>query len=228
MNDSAPFNHYQLAELGSLLAEPARAAILLALSDGTSRPAGELARIAGVTPATASAHLRRLLEGGLLALHVQGRHRYYHLADERVAAMLESLSPAHAPMPVARPLKGTAPLRRARYCYRHLAGELGVAFCAALLDRQWLQTATHGLHLLPAGVEALSAQGLQMSDPYGIYGRGCPDWTERRMHLGGPLGVMLTAAMFDAGWLRRSAQTRVLVPSAGGLRRMSDLGVDVG
>jgi DNA-binding transcriptional ArsR family regulator len=227
MNDAAPLNRYQLAELGSLLAEPARAAMLLALTDGTARPAGELARAAGVTPATASAHLRRLLDGGLLALHAQGRHRYYRLADERVASMLESLSLARAPMQDALQRKGDAPLRRARYCYRHLAGELGVAFCATLLQRGWLQTGTRGLQLLPAGSDALSAQGLQLSDLSRVYGRSCLDWTERRMHVGGPLGVALTTAMFDAGWLRRSTQSRVLVPGSDGLRRMRELGLAV-
>ena len=113
MDEAAPLNRYQLAELGSLLAEPARAAMLLALVDGTARPAGELAQAAGISPATASAHLRRLLDGGLLALQAQGRHRYYRLADERVAAMLESLSLARAPALHALPAKGDAQLRRA-------------------------------------------------------------------------------------------------------------------
>ena len=92
MTDAPAMTRYQLAEVGALLAEPARAAMLLALSDGTARPAGELARVAGVGAATASAHLKRLLDGGLLALHVQGRHRYYRLADDEVSAMLEALA----------------------------------------------------------------------------------------------------------------------------------------
>jgi DNA-binding transcriptional ArsR family regulator len=226
MHDAGAINRYQLAELGSLLAEPARAAMLLALTDGTSRPAGELAQAAGVTPATASAHLRRLLEGGLLALHVQGRHRYYRLADDRVSSMLESLSLARTPTH-ALPTKGNAQLRRARYCYRHLAGELGVAFCAALLRNDWLRTGTRGLQLEIAGVDALASHGLQLIDVSSVYGRSCLDWTERRMHLGGPLGVSLTSAMFDAGWLRRSTHDRALIPSADGLRRLGELGVDV-
>jgi DNA-binding transcriptional ArsR family regulator len=225
MDDAAPLNRYQLAELGSLLAEPARAAMLLALADGTARPAGELAHLAGITPATASAHLRRLLEGGLLALQVQGRHRYYRLADERVGAMLESLSLTRAPAPQALPAKGDLQLRRARCCYRHLAGALGVAFCATLLQREWLHTESHGLCLRPAGVEALAHSGLTLDDVSRLYGRSCLDWTERRMHLGGPLGVALTTAMFEAGWLRRLPHGRALQPSAGGLRRLRTLGV---
>ncbi len=226
MDNAAPLNRYQLAELGSLLAEPARAAMLLVLSDGTARPAGELARAAGIAPATASAHLRRLLDGGLLALHAQGRHRYYRLADERVASMLESLALPRQPA-IALPTRGAARLRRARFCYRHLAGELGVALCTALLQHEWLKTGTHGLHLRPAGIDALKAQGLRLDGVADIHGRSCLDWTERRMHLGGPLGVALTGALFDAGWLRRPGADRVLIPSADGLRRLSGLGVDV-
>lgn len=227
MTDDAPLNRYQLAELGGLLAEPARAAMLLALADGTARPAGELAMLAGVAAATASAHLRRLLEGGLLALHVQGRHRYYRLADERIAAMLESLALARVPPTHALPGRGDAQLRRARYCYRHLAGELGVAFCATLLRRGWLQTDTRGLRLLPAGVAALCASGLDLTNVPRAWGRTCLDWTERRMHLGGALGVGLTGAMLGAGWLKRSPHGRMLLPSATGLRGLGDLGVDI-
>jgi DNA-binding transcriptional ArsR family regulator len=225
MDDTAPLNRYQLAELGSLLAEPARAAMLLALVDGTSRPAGELAHAAGVTPATASAHLRRLLDGGLLAAYAQGRHRYYRLADERVAAMLESLSLARATAPRPLPTRADAKLRRARCCYRHLAGTLGVAFCATLLRRDWLQTGSRGLFLQPDGAEALAATGLELTDVSQLFGRSCLDWTERRMHLGGPLGVMLTSAMLQAGWLRPLPHSRVLQPSAGGLRQLGILGV---
>jgi DNA-binding transcriptional ArsR family regulator len=227
MDNDAPLSRYQLAELGSLLAEPARAAMLLMLADGTARPAGELAQGAGVAAATASAHLRRLLDGGLLAVHVQGRHRYYRLADERVAAMLESL--ALPRVPVVRPLpgRGDVQLRRARYCYRHLAGTLGVAFCTVLLQRDWLQLEPHGLRLRADGIEALARCGLEVAGVSHLHGRSCLDWTERRMHLGGPLGVALTSAMLQAGWLRRLAPGRALLPSERGLQQLGSLGMTV-
>jgi DNA-binding transcriptional ArsR family regulator len=226
MNDGTAMNRYQLAEVGALLAEPARAAMLLALSDGTARPAGELARVAGVGAATASAHLKRLLDGGLLALHVQGRHRYYRLADDEVAAMLEALALPRARNAALRPA-GDPAVRRARTCYRHLAGQLGVAFCEAMLARDYLEAASTGLRLLPAGAEALAAAGLGDAPDtlLRLHGRGCLDWTERRLHVGGPLGVAMTASMLDAGWLRRASQGRALVPSAEGLRRLAGLGV---
>ncbi|MCX7512647.1 ArsR/SmtB family transcription factor [Frateuria hangzhouensis] len=218
---------HQLAEIGALLAEPARAAMLLALIDGTARPAGELARAAGVGASTASAHLKRLLEGGLLALQVQGRHRYYRLAGDEVAAWLEALAPPRKPAAVPPPTADAA-LRRARSCYRHLAGQLGVALCAQLLDRGHLATTSDGLVLHPAGAEALVAAGLDAASTArlpGLRGRGCVDWTERRLHVGGPLGVALTGAMLDAGWLRHAPQGRALLPSAEGLRRFGLLGV---
>lgn len=227
MTDAPAMTRYQLAEVGALLAEPARAAMLLALSDGTARPAGELARVAGVGAATASAHLKRLLDGGLLALHVQGRHRYYRLADDEVSAMLEALSMPR--MRGAAPKSSADPaVRRARTCYRHLAGQLGVAFCESLLAHDYLEATSEGLRLLPAGAQALACAGLELDATdrlLHLHGRSCLDWTERRLHVGGPLGVAMTSAMLDAGWLRRATQGRALVPSADGLHRLARLGV---
>ena len=221
----ASLTPHQLAEIGALLAEPARAAMLLALVDGTARPAGELARAAGVGAPTASAHLKRLLEGGLLAVQVQGRHRYYRLAGDEVAAWLEALA---LPRPSLAPPTGDASLRRARSCYRHLAGQLGVALCGTLLDRGLLATTSEGLVLHIEGVTALAQAGLDPAATArlaGLRGRGCLDWTERRLHVGGPLGVALTGAMLDAGWLRRAPRGRALLPSVEGLRRLGLLGV---
>lgn len=228
MSDTVAPSRYQLAEIGALLAEPARAAMLLALIDGTARPAGELAHAAGVGAATASAHLKRLLDGGLLAVHAQGRHRYYMLAGEDVSALLEAMALPRTP-PVLRPPAGTdRALRLARSCYRHLAGRLGVGVCDAMLARGYVQMASEGLRLQDAGVEALVASGLDETAVQSLLplaGRGCLDWTERRLHVGGPLGVALTDAMLEAGWLRRRSGSRALLPSDDGLRRLISLGV---
>jgi DNA-binding transcriptional ArsR family regulator len=228
MTEASPLNRYQLAELGALLAEPARAAILLALMDGTMRPAGELAKIAGVGAATASAHLKRLLDGGLLGVHEQGRHRYFRLASDDVAAWLEAMALPHAsggtPIVAAR----DAALCRARTCYRHLAGQLGVALCEAWLERGWLQTERDGLCLASHAADALLEAGwheTQTQQLLRLHGRGCLDWTERRLHLGGPLGVAITGAMIDAGWLRRAQRNRALLPTTEGLRQLAGLGV---
>src|SRR5215469_13742955 len=176
MNDASPLNRYQLAELGAMLAEPARAAILLALMDGTMRPAGELAKIAGVGAATASAHLKRLLDGGLLALHEQGRHRYFRLANDDVAAWLEAMALPHASRAAPITAVRDAALCRARTCYRHLAGQLGVALCDAWLERGWLQTHSEGLCLLPDAAGALVQAGWQPAPTQQLLrlrGRGC-------------------------------------------------------
>jgi DNA-binding transcriptional ArsR family regulator len=228
MNDAISPSRYQLAEIGALLAEPARAAMLLALIDGTARPAGELARAAGVGAATGSAHLKRLLEGGLLAVHEQGRHRYYRLANDDVAALIEALALPRARVALPDPTGGDRPLRMARTCYRHLAGRLGVSLCGALLQRGYLQTASEGIRLQDDGAKALVDAGLdatRVQALLALHGRGCLDWTERRLHLGGPLGVSLTDTLLDAGWLRRRAGSRALQPSDDGLRRLMALGV---
>ncbi|GGA26602.1 ArsR/SmtB family transcription factor [Dyella nitratireducens] len=230
MTDASLINRYQLAELGALLAEPARAAILLALMDGTMRPAGELAAIAGVSAATASAHLKRLLDGGLLALHEQGRHRYYRLANDDVAAWLESMALPSATRVTPKPGARDAMLCRARTCYRHLAGQLGVALCEAWLQRGWLRAESDGMLLLPAAADALVHAGWPSASMHSLLllrGRGCLDWTERRLHLGGPLGVAITSAMLDAGWLRRAQRNRALLPTPDGWRRLAELGVRI-
>ncbi|HUA81856.1 MAG TPA: helix-turn-helix transcriptional regulator [Dyella sp.] len=230
MTQVSPLNHYQLAELGALLAEPARAAMLLALMDGTMRPAGELANVAGVSAATASAHLKRLLEGGLLGLHEQGRHRYYRLASDDVAAWLEAMALPHATRVAPKAGPRDTALCRARTCYRHLAGQLGVALCEAWLQRGWLRAESDGMCLLPTAADALEQAGWQAASTQRLLhlrGRGCLDWTERRLHLGGPLGVAITSAMLDAGWLRHAQRSRALSPTADGWRKLAELGVRI-
>ena len=227
MTEAASLNRYQLAELGTLLAEPARAAMLLALMDGRARPAGELARVAGVGAATASAHLKRLREGGLLGVYVQGRHRYYRLAGDEVAAWLEAMALPQTTHPV-RPGPADAAMCRARTCYRHLAGTLGVVLCDAWLGCGWLQSGADGFWLSASAAEALREAGWPEEASRRLpqlRGRGCLDWTERRLHVGGPLGVALTASMLDLGWLRRAERGRALLPSIDGLRRLAALGV---
>jgi hypothetical protein len=158
-------------------------------------------------------------------VQVQGRHRYYRLAGDEVADWLEALALPRRPI---APPTGDVALRRARSCYHHLAGQLGVAFCAQLLERDHLATTSEGLALRPAGAAALAEAGLDPDTTArlpGLRGRGCLDWTERRLHVGGPLGVALTGAMLEAGWLRHAPRGRALLPSAEGLRRFGLLGV---
>lgn len=229
MRTAIPLTPAQLAQRAALLSDPSRAAMLLALMDGTTRPAGELAQAAGIGASTTSVHLQRLVDGGLLTRHVQGRNRYFRLAGDEVAAWLEAMAMPHATQPIPVPTDDAA-LRRARTCYRHLAGQLGVALCDGWLKRGWLEASCDGLCLLPAAAAALTDIGWQVNatrDLPSLRGRACLDWTERRMHIGGPLGAAVTHGMLDVGWLRRARHGRALLPSAEGLRRLASLGIAV-
>jgi DNA-binding transcriptional ArsR family regulator len=224
-----PISRYQLAEFGALLAEPARAAMLLALLDSRARPAGELATLAGVGAATASAHLRKLADAGLLSVKHQGRHRYYRLADENVAHWLETFalaSPRIGQRRLASP--GDAAFVRARTCYRHIAGRLGVALFDRLGSASGLDLGSDAVRLNRAGERILIEGGLLDGELRNAQreGRTCVDWTERRFHLSGPLGTLLADRLIDTGWLRRRSGTRALVISAAGQRGLSAMGIE--
>lgn len=229
MRASIPLTRSQLAQRAALLSDPSRAAMLLALMDGTTRPAGELARAAGIGAATASVHLQRLTDGGLLERYARGRNRYFRLANDEIAAWLEATAMPRSAQPIPAPTDDAA-LRRARTCYRHLAGRLGVDLCDGWLKRRWLEASGEGMCLSPSAVAALTDIGWQVNatrDLSSLRGRACLDWTERRMHIGGALGAALTNGMLDAGWLRRARHSRVLLPSAEGLRCLAQLGIAV-
>ena len=225
---NAPQARFKLAEVAGMLADPARAAIVLCLMDGSVRPAGELARMAGIAPSTCSGHLRKLVEGGILQVNDQGRHRYLQIANEDVAAMVESLS-LHGlrtgPAPV--PTKDRA-LRRARTCYDHLAGELGVAFFEGLRARGGLALTADAVALTQEGESLLRQLALFDEPAPALAGRACVDWTERRFHLGGRLGAWLTTQMFDDGWLKRRATTRRVYATSRGIEGFGALGVTAG
>ncbi len=207
-----------------LIGHPARSAMLRALVDGRALPMTMLATEAGVATSTASAHLGRLVDGGLLVSRAQGRHRYYELASPRVAQALEALAALAPPRPVRSLRAGTRAqaLRRARTCYDHLAGHLGVAVMAALLDRGAL-SGGDGRHDADAAVsDRLSAPGADRTYALTEDGRAlladlavaiptgrrrqvayCVDWTEQRHHLGGAVGAGLLTRFEELGWLRR-------------------------
>jgi len=216
-----------------LIADPARAAMLIALADGRALPAGELAYAAGVTAQTASSHLAKLLVGGLLSVETEGRHRYYRLAGAEVAQALEHLAMLRPTETVRRkPLSQEGlNLRFARCCYDHLAGQLGVAVTQALQDRQYIApTAGKQFLLTPSGHEWFGLMGIDVSGikptRYGL-ARQCLDWTERKHHLAGPLGVQFMIMLCSKGWLQRSKSSRVIqVTSFGWSGFKQHLGVD--
>jgi DNA-binding transcriptional ArsR family regulator len=213
----APDDHAAgLARLAGLLADPTRAAMCLALLDGRAWTAGELARHTGVAASTATEHLTRLVQGGLLAQERQGRHRYVRLADARTAHLVESLAAHTAPGPATSPPprtlrqdRATAALARARTCYDHLAGQLGCAVTDAMARRGLL--AQDGFALTDPGRAWFDDHGLALpSHGRRPLARACLDWTERRPHLAGAAGAALCRWVLDSGWCVRVGSGRAL------------------
>lgn len=205
-----------VSSTASLIADPTRWAMLATLLDGRALPAGELAHAAGVTAQTASTHLSKLREGGLIALERQGRHRYYRLAGTHVAEAIERLASIEPEAPRQRPRKrGYSPaLQFARRCYDHLAGQLGVAVTRSLLEKDLLAPADEKrFEVTPAGVQWFRDLGLDVTNlglpPSGL-ARRCLDASERFHHLGGPLGVALLDNFCSRGWLSHSRTSRVV------------------
>lgn len=210
-----------IARVAALIGDTARAEMLCALMSGQALTATELAEVAHVTKQTASAHLAKLLDARLLGLEAQGRHRYYRLADDDVARLLESL------MGVAfrsgavrlRPGPREPALRKARLCYDHLAGDAGVALLDGLLARGWLRRRGEGLALTRAGTAALQEFGIDvpaLASHRRALCRGCLDWSVRRHHLAGAIGAALLQRLFALGWARQLGDSRVVAMSIAG------------
>jgi len=219
-------------ELAALLADRTRARILLALMDGRALPASLLAAEAGVAASTTSEHLGKLVDGGLVTVHPQGRHRYFKLRDAEIASVIESLSRLAPPAEVRSLKEGhrLALLRRARTCYDHLAGQLGVSIFASLVERCAV-VGGDGLHhvdvaredrfsapgrdvayrLTPGGRELLAGLGVALPAPEDDGAtplRYCVDWTEQRHHLSGVVGRALAVRLFELGWIERNGVAR--------------------
>ena len=226
-----------LAATAALMADPARARMLAAMMGGEALTAGELARIAGVTAATASGHLSRLAEGGLILVHAQGRHRYHRLASEEVAAVIETLGGLAARIAPPRPWKHGEAARQARLCWNHLAGRLGVALHARLTGEGWLHPAPGGWVATAEGRARLEATGVDLDGAARAprFACDCMDWSERRPHLAGGLGREIASAWIARGWLRRMpaqgdgdilARRRVTVTPDGARGLREALGLD--
>ena len=209
--------------IAALIGERARADILTALMAGQALTATELAEVAGVTKQTISAHLSKLLDAKLLAMQSQGRHRYFRLADRDVAGLLESLACVAQRSGAVR-LKSSPrepALRKARVCYDHLAGDLGVLALDSLDKRRFVRYAGDRLELTKAGREFCDGLGLAIDTPPGqrrALCRPCLDWSVRRNHLAGALGAALLEKCYALGWGKRVAGTRVVHFSAAGER----------
>jgi len=202
-----------VAAAAALLAEPARAALVVALTEDEALPASELAARAGVAPSTASEHLRRLVAGGFLVSRKNGRHRYFSLADPAVADAIEALAIV-APQPPVRSLREATKselIRAARTCYDHLAGRLGVDLAAAM-ERQRVVVRRNGDYALgPEAQRHCEALGIDLAELEAHRRpvvRGCLDWSERELHVAGGLGAAVANRFFEFGWIRRREGNR--------------------
>jgi DNA-binding transcriptional ArsR family regulator len=202
-----------VAAAAALLAEPARAALVIALTEHEALPASELAARAQVAPSTASEHLRRLAEGGFVTARKNGRHRFFSLAEPAVADAVEALAVV-APQPSVRSLREATQselIREARTCYDHLAGRLGVALASALEEQQVVVRRNGGYELGPAAetrCEALGIDVAKIKTQRRPAVRGCLDWSERELHVAGGLGAALTTRFFELGWIKRREGNR--------------------
>lgn len=227
MNAMTPdFPQPRFARVAAAIGDATRARMLGALMDGASRPAGEIAQAAGVHPSTASAHLVKLVDEGLLSVRVQGRHRYYRVGDPDVARALEALSVVAERTSVAdkwqrEPYRS---MKIARTCYRHLAGELGVRLFHALVAHGRLAGSEEGYELTAAGRRWLEELGMVASPARGErFAYPCLDWSERRHHLAGRLATSLLDHFVARHWLARAPQSRALRLTPQGRRSLLTL-----
>lgn len=218
-------DYVDISRVAALLAEPARAKMLAALISGRVLPAGELAFHANVSAQTASNHLRRLLEGGLIEVETQGRHRYYRLSSEEIATAIEALGNV---LPPPRSTTATMTpqeqeIRLLRRCYSHLAGRIAVSAAETMVARRFLvPQRDRSWRLTPAGRDWFADLGLpprllDAPEPRRLVVKQCLDWTERRYHLAGPIGVAFFHRLVELKWVAHTRRSRAMRVTSTGL-----------
>jgi DNA-binding transcriptional ArsR family regulator len=217
-----------IALVASLVGDPARANMLMALMGGSALTATELAQEAGITAQTASSHLAKLEAGSLISPEKQGRHRYFRLAGAEVATALEALMglAAHAGHQRVRTGPKDPALRRARVCYDHLAGDLGVQMFDHLAHRGFFRQDQPDLALTPSGHRFCSDFGIALdalASSRRPMCKACLDWSVRRNHLAGALGAAMLNRFYDLKWARRESGTRVVQFSSRGAAQFDAL-----
>jgi DNA-binding transcriptional ArsR family regulator len=216
-----------IAEIASLIGDPSRLAMLVSLLGGKALPASELASSAQISPQTASSHLTKMVEGGLITREPYGRHKYFRLANSEVAHALEALQ-AIAPRKPVRSLRESDQLRAlqfARTCYDHLAGELGVALTDRFLELKLIEESGKDFTLSAAGKKRLQEFGVDVEGSpkrRRHFARQCLDWSERRHHLAGSLGASLTSRLFELEWIENLPDGRAVRLTDAGIKGLAD------
>jgi DNA-binding transcriptional ArsR family regulator len=212
-----------IAEIAALVCDPARATMVSALLDGRILAASELAVAARITPQTASTHLGKLTEAGLLSVVRNGRHRYFRLASPTVADMIDGIvAVALEKRPRYRPLSQQArALSAARICYDHLAGRLSVDLTDSLVARKYVVLDDNTAEVTTAGTRFLRTFGIELPTLRSTRRhvcRLCLDWTERRPHIAGAVGAAITKRCFDLGWMERMKRSHAVLVTPRGRR----------
>jgi DNA-binding transcriptional ArsR family regulator len=217
------------SKITQALADPAREAIVSALAGGKAMPAGELASVAGISPQSASAHLQKLVDAGVLSVLPQGRFRYYAIADDEVAALIENLVnlAARAARHERQRRLPPEPLRQSRTCYRHLAGRLGVLLSEALIRRKLVAIEGRAGRVTDEGLAWCRSEAIDFDPRCSPQFRLCNDWTERVPHLSGAFASAVLKRLIEAKCLAPRQMPRALRLTEKGRAFFDRLGVDV-
>ena len=215
----------KIAQVAALIGDPARANMLSALMDGRTLTASELAYVSGVAPQTASGHLAKLSDAGLLALAKQGRRRYFRLASPHVARVLEGLMVVAQDGPARQRnlWRGGETLRHARTCYDHMAGRIAVAIADRLVQQSFILLDEDGGQLTDAGRSFFDELGvdLRLASKRRVFCRPCLDWSERRPHLAGAVGAAILDHALEHDWVEHVRDSRALVVTPVGVRELA-------
>lgn len=216
-----------LAEVASLIGNPSRAAMLVSLLGGKALPAGDLARAARISPQTASTHLAKMINAGLLIQESYGRHKYFRLANSEVGHALEALQTISPPKPIRslRESNQLHALQFARTCYDHLAGKIGVALTDRLVEMNFIEKSGKEFILNAKGKTKLHEFGVTVEkSPKSrrCFARQCLDWSERRYHLAGSLGASLTRRLFELKWIENLPDGRAVRVTDEGIKGLYD------
>jgi len=215
----------KIAQVAALVGDPARANMLSALMDGRTLTASELAYVSGVAPQTASSHLAKLSDAGLLAVQKQGRRRYFRLATSLVARMLEGLMVVaqEGPARQGNLWRGGETLRHARTCYDHMAGRVAVAIADRLVQRSFILLDEDGGQLTDAGRSFFDEFGIDLrrTSKRRVFCRPCLDWSERRPHLAGAVGAAILRHALEHDWVEHIRDSRALVVTPVGVRGLA-------